>query len=100
MGSHTAGSERSWSLPPCKRSISLTVTAADNQRPIASAVDRAGAGESLGDGSLLAPRELSDRVVRLAANPDRLARMGSAGQRLVDGSGAERVVSRLQEHPS
>ncbi|MBS13352.1 MAG: UDP-2,4-diacetamido-2,4,6-trideoxy-beta-L-altropyranose hydrolase [Gemmatimonadetes bacterium] len=79
---------------------SLTVTAADNQRPIASAVDRAGAGESLGDGSLLAPRELSDRVVRLAANPDRLARMGSAGQRLVDGSGAERVVSRLQEHPS
>jgi UDP-2,4-diacetamido-2,4,6-trideoxy-beta-L-altropyranose hydrolase len=73
--------------------VPLMVTVADNQRGIAAAVERAGAGLDLGPDSRLqggAVAEALDRGRR--ARP----RMAAAGRRLVDGRGALRVARTLE----
>ncbi len=73
----------------------LTIAVAENQRPIAESLSRAGIAVDLGwhadvneDGLTRAVTELSrDRAAR--------ARLSEAGRRLIDGAGAERVVRRL-----
>jgi UDP-2,4-diacetamido-2,4,6-trideoxy-beta-L-altropyranose hydrolase len=73
--------------------VPLMVTVADNQRGIAAAVERAGAGLDLGPASTLAGADLAQALVRAARSRRGMA---AAGRRLVDGRGALRVARTLE----
>jgi len=75
----------------------VLVPVADNQRPVADAVTRAGAGVKVvagKDNSWL--EQLPITITRLAADPLSRRKMARNGQALVDGSGAERVASMIE----
>lgn len=68
----------------------VLVVVADNQRPIADAL--AGCGAAV----VALPDDAVEAVVRLAADASARRAMVAAGQSLVDGRGALRVVARLR----
>ena len=74
----------------------LPIILAENQRPIAESVDRAGAAINLGWHHQLQPNDVSETVTYLYNNPDRLRAMSLKGCQLVDGWGVERVIDALQ----
>lgn len=73
---------------------SVLVVLAENQRPGAVALDRAGAATLLGE-----PGALKDlpRVLSEVSSSDRLTRMSDAASAIVDGIGADRVCRTLGE---
>lgn len=77
---------------------SVLLVVAANQRPVAAALDAAGAarlaGEVIGAGPMV-PGELRRIVRDLAADADARREIASAGRALVDGRGARRVVHAM-----
>lgn len=73
----------------------LVVPIVDNQSRIAQALHSAGAAEDLGDPVRLGPREIADPLRRLVDDPERRGAMSSAGPKLIDGQGVERVCAAL-----
>lgn len=69
---------------------------ADNQAGIAAGLGRAGAALSLGRAEAISGREVAARVELLLRDAARRAAMSRAGQGLVDGRGARRVVERMR----
>lgn len=74
----------------------LTVSLADNQRPIARAAAAAGILTWLGDGHAVSDADWRQAIAEAIASPDRLLAQSAAGHALVDGRGAERVVEAMQ----
>jgi UDP-2,4-diacetamido-2,4,6-trideoxy-beta-L-altropyranose hydrolase len=73
----------------------LLIDLADNQKPIAGALDKLGAAIHLGAGGHVTAEEIAKRVGNLlASEAERAALSGRCG-RLVDGRGAERVLGEL-----
>jgi UDP-2,4-diacetamido-2,4,6-trideoxy-beta-L-altropyranose hydrolase len=73
--------------------VPLMATVADNQRGIAPAVERAGAGLDLGRAADLEGAALTEALLRAAG---KRRSMAAAGRRLVDGEGALRVARALE----
>jgi UDP-2,4-diacetamido-2,4,6-trideoxy-beta-L-altropyranose hydrolase len=73
----------------------VTVVLAENQTAIAASLDAAGAAVDLGWHGSLAVARLAATLAELAADAPRRRAMGEAGQRLVDGLGAERVADTV-----
>jgi UDP-2,4-diacetamido-2,4,6-trideoxy-beta-L-altropyranose hydrolase len=74
----------------------VALSLAENQRSLAAALARAGAGVDLGPAELLTPELVAPIVDVLAEDADRRRAMSEAGRRLVDGRGAARVVDVLR----
>jgi UDP-2,4-diacetamido-2,4,6-trideoxy-beta-L-altropyranose hydrolase len=73
----------------------LLIDLADNQKPIAGALETMGAAIHLGTSGTVSASELANRVRGLlAAGTDRDSLAKHSGQ-LVDGRGAERVLGEL-----
>jgi UDP-2,4-diacetamido-2,4,6-trideoxy-beta-L-altropyranose hydrolase len=75
----------------------LLLVAAENQVHVAEGLARLGAAENLGWGSQVTAIAIDERLKRLQTAKDVRERMSGAGQRLVDGLGAARVVALLQD---
>ena len=75
----------------------LLVELADNQAAIASALVDAGAALCLGPASSVGREEISNRLRGLGALDEDLQKMSMCGRALVDGRGAERVVTAMLE---
>ena len=73
----------------------LLVILAENQEPVAQRLDREGAARSIGWHSALTESDIAAAIERLAGSPERRMCMSAAGQRLIDGKGAERVAEFL-----
>ncbi len=89
-----AAGSTAWELA-CLGVPMLLVTTAENQVPVARAIDAAGAGIDLGPLHDLGPTDLRDAAVDLIASPDRRAAMSIRGRALVDGLGARRIAATL-----
>lgn len=76
----------------------VVVQLADNQRAAGQGLADAGAAEHGGSIEELEPDHLAASVRALCLDPVRRQRMRDAGRRLVDGSGAQRVLTRLTAH--
>ena len=87
-----AGGSAAWERC-CLGLPSILLTLADNQRPNARALERAGAALTLD--SPPNPASVARAVSDLAADPDRLRSMAAAARRLCDGRGAGRVVAEI-----
>lgn len=74
---------------------SLVLTLADNQAPIASAMQTSGVAESLGWYDTITTDTLSAAIVSLSKDRPRRQAMTIQGQSLVDGLGARRVVEAM-----
>lgn len=74
---------------------SLVLTLADNQAPIASAMQASGVAESLGWHDTLTAESMAAALGRLAKNAPCRQEMTMRGQALVDGLGAKRVVKTI-----
>jgi UDP-2,4-diacetamido-2,4,6-trideoxy-beta-L-altropyranose hydrolase len=73
----------------------LLIVLADNQEPIARALDDAGAGLSLGQAATLRTEGIRDQLRRIAASHEIMLKMSTRGRALVDGRGAERIVAAM-----
>ncbi len=71
---------------------SLLLILSEDQRPIASALERAGAAVSLGWYAAVSDDEIEGKTLEVAGDGPRLNAMRAAGQDLVDGLGAERIA--------
>jgi UDP-2,4-diacetamido-2,4,6-trideoxy-beta-L-altropyranose hydrolase len=77
----------------------LFISLADNQRPLAEALQDAGAAVDLGWHSTLGTGELRARFTDLMGNPQTRRAMAQTARSLVDGNGAARVAARLRGSP-
>jgi UDP-2,4-diacetamido-2,4,6-trideoxy-beta-L-altropyranose hydrolase len=73
----------------------LLVDLADNQKPIAGALDKLGAAIHLGAGDHMTADEIARRVGNVLASEGERAALSERCGRLVDGRGAERVLAEL-----
>jgi UDP-2,4-diacetamido-2,4,6-trideoxy-beta-L-altropyranose hydrolase len=80
-----------WELA-CMGVPMLLVTVAENQQPVAAALDRQGLAMLLGSHETLRDDRIVAAVERLLAQPRQLSEMSRRGQSLIDGQGAARVV--------
>jgi UDP-2,4-diacetamido-2,4,6-trideoxy-beta-L-altropyranose hydrolase len=90
----TAAGSTCWELAFLQTPM-LLLPIAENQRPIAEALERHGAAVHLGWHADLAPDRIATAVRALLDDPDRRRAMAAAGRRLVDGEGAARVLAHL-----
>jgi UDP-2,4-diacetamido-2,4,6-trideoxy-beta-L-altropyranose hydrolase len=90
----SAGGSTCWELVFLGLPAVLLVLA-ENQRPIAAGLAAAGAAVDAGWHGDLSEEELARRIAELAGDGPARARMAQAGQALVDGRGAERVVRSI-----
>lgn len=74
----------------------LLIAIADNQVAVAERAAEAGCGLDLGTRDKLSAGQLSRAIAGLLAGSSMRTGMASAGRRLVDGLGAARVVTRMQ----
>ncbi len=74
----------------------ILVDVAENQRPMARALDRLGIGVHLGSGEDATPEAIAEKLEWLLASPEVRAQMSERGRNLVDGRGAMRVVRAMQ----
>jgi UDP-2,4-diacetamido-2,4,6-trideoxy-beta-L-altropyranose hydrolase len=74
-----------------------TIVLADNQREVANALSEYGIGINLGDAIELEPARLAEDLQALLYDQARRTRMSTIGQVMVDGYGAERVVTLLAQ---
>ena len=77
----------------------ILISIADNQEPGAEELGRKGIAVYLGPRENARSSDITNAVVEVLRSPERRTRMSRAGQRLVDGRGAERVVTALQASP-
>jgi len=89
-----AGGSTSWELAHFGLPT-VFIILASNQEQIARELERQGFGICLGDHSKLDLHFLREALNRLAANPKLRAAFAARGREIVDGLGAERVVSFL-----
>lgn len=75
---------------------SVVMVLAENQDGIAAALDSAGIAMNVGWFDRVSEARLSEVLIELLMSPERRRRMSHAGQQLVDGGGAGRVVATLQ----
>ena len=75
------------------------VSLADNQLGVARAMERAGAGIDCGWAKNLTGEWLAKEVCKVCKDEAHRVSMSRAGQRLVDGHGARRVVERVTMFP-
>lgn len=75
----------------------LVLTLADNQAPIAAAMQTSGVAESLGWYDTLSAGTLAVALKHLASDVPRRQAMTAQGQALVDGLGAKRVVQAISD---
>lgn len=73
----------------------LVTVLAQNQAPLASAVNDFGGGISLGNADVLSVRALADTLKTALESPGELQRMSANMLTLVDGKGAERVAAAV-----
>lgn len=73
----------------------ITLVLAENQRPIAKALDTEGAAATVNFGD---EQALVTAFERLSGSPDALSAMSSHAARLCDGGGAERVLLELEAY--
>lgn len=79
----------------CAGVPAVLISTAPNQRPVAVAAAGHGVAEDAGSADELTPDDLARDLDALAGDAVRREAMVAAGQRLVDGRGASRVVTRL-----
>jgi spore coat polysaccharide biosynthesis predicted glycosyltransferase SpsG len=78
---------------------SVILVLADNQKPIAEGLDRAGVAVNLGWNGQISAERLAGTLIKLASSLDLRQRMSYRGQLLIDGNGSRRVVEILQVKP-
>ncbi len=93
-----AAGSTTWELCACGVPA-VIVPVADNQRGIASELDRHGAAVSLGWYEALSPDRVRSAILDVAHDRERRQRLIDAGQRMVDGRGADRVVDVMRGMP-
>ena len=76
---------------------SILLDVADNQIPIATELQRRGCAFYAGNGNSVSPNELAQTLENLVASQDVRESMSVRSRELVDGKGAERVVSAIRE---
>jgi spore coat polysaccharide biosynthesis predicted glycosyltransferase SpsG len=92
----TAAGSTSWEV--CRMGLpAITITLADNQRDIASALSDAGVSVNLGWHDDVTADAVQAAVTRLIGDQEERQRMGTTGQKLIDGQGASRVVDAMIE---
>ncbi|HIQ22141.1 MAG TPA: UDP-2,4-diacetamido-2,4,6-trideoxy-beta-L-altropyranose hydrolase [Planctomycetes bacterium] len=91
----TAAGTTCWELA-CLGVPAVVLETADNQRPVASLLETAGAAVCVGPASEISPRELGEAIEALCHAPSRRRALSTAAQQLVDGCGAQRVVRIMQ----
>ncbi len=74
----------------------VLIDVAENQTPVAHELERRGVAIYAGRSQQVTPEDIAARLRLLLAVPERRAAMSERGRRLVDGGGAERVVSAMQ----
>src|SRR5262249_14791779 len=80
----------------------LVLVLADNQREVARGLSEYGLGVNLGDAACLKSALLAENLRTLLYDHAQRARMSTVGRVMIDGGGAERVVtllSQLHEEP-
>jgi UDP-2,4-diacetamido-2,4,6-trideoxy-beta-L-altropyranose hydrolase len=90
-----AGGSTSWELA-FMGLPSLVFVLADNQVPVAEALQRHGVSVSLGRATAPTSARVASALRDLLHDPAARARMSQAGRALVDGNGAARVVAHLK----
>jgi UDP-2,4-diacetamido-2,4,6-trideoxy-beta-L-altropyranose hydrolase len=90
-----AGGSASWERC-CLGLATLCVSFADNQRPIAEALDAAGAAVFAGDEHSASGERIEALLRELLGQPERLRRMSRRAFALVDGQGAGRVCDAIE----
>lgn len=73
----------------------LVLVLADNQRPVAEAIEANGAGQNLGWYSDVSAQDIGSAIRQLAQNHGGRDAMARTGRELVDGLGAVRVLKEL-----
>jgi len=76
---------------------SVLIDVAENQTPVAHELDRQGVATYAGSSGQVTPQDIAARLKLLLFAPERRATMSERGRRLVDGCGAERVVSAMHD---
>ena len=79
---------------------SLLVDIADNQTSEARALDRLGCAKHVGSAGTLSSETLVGELSELLHSDERRRDMSTRCRKLVDGRGAERVVSAMRQHKS
>ena len=74
----------------------VVITLAENQRPVAEGLNNAGCAVDLGWHHNLSVSEIEDRLKSLLLDQKRRMEMAECGQRIVDGKGIIKVLSRLE----
>jgi len=92
----TAGGSTCWEIA-LMGLPSVLMTLADNQQGIAEGLDKAGVSTSLGWYEQVTREQVGKTLSRLISDPSQRQQMSENGRKLVDGQGAERVVSALVE---
>jgi UDP-2,4-diacetamido-2,4,6-trideoxy-beta-L-altropyranose hydrolase len=93
----SAAGSSCWELC-CEGVPTIAIPVADNQRAIARGLDEAGAARDAGWHRDLTADLLAGVIEDVVGDPGLRRRMTEAGQALVDGKGAQRVVSRMRGH--
>ncbi len=78
----------------------LAIVLADNQAPLAAAVEELGLGFNLGWHNQLDYLTIPERIKELASDAQRVQAMSRRGMALLDGRGAERVAGFLHQQVS
>lgn len=73
----------------------VTVVLAENQRPVAAALEQRGCSINMGDLRDLRPEAVCQALQTIINHPEQLMKMVDACNDLVDGYGAERVLMRF-----
>lgn len=75
---------------------SVVMAVADNQQPMAAALDRAGAAVVLGSQREVSDSELAQAIMRLIADDDARLRLARNAAEFCDGGGASRVAEEIE----
>ena len=75
----------------------VVLVLAENQRRVAEGLEARGVAVNLGHHAAVSDRELADALGALIGDPRRRQAMNERGRQIVDGRGAERVLSALKE---
>ncbi len=91
-----AGGTTTWERC-CLGLPSVLIAVADNQVAIAEEADRAGLAAYLGHSGEVTIEDIARAVTSLVDDHDRLREMSNRARQLVDGLGAERVITAMKE---
>ncbi len=74
---------------------SIILSLADNQRPMAKALDTTGAALNLGRHAAVTSTDIRRALAQLLRAREKRSKMASLGQQLVDGRGVQRIISTM-----